>query len=161
MPAKKSLPAESVDDYLAAVPEDARAVLAKLRKTIKAAAPKATEVISYRIPTYKHHGPLVGFAAFKKHRGFYVMSLDVMRAHAAELKEYDPWRSQPLGREIAASPSRLSSSGTCILLLNTGSPTPLSSRPRETRFTQPLPVCGRLRGVASSPSRVLPCGRPE
>jgi uncharacterized protein YdhG (YjbR/CyaY superfamily) len=87
-PAKKNALAETVDDYLAAVPEDARAALAKLRKTIKAAAPKATEVISYQIPAYKHHGLLVGFAALKDHCTFHIMSADVTRAHAAELKDY-------------------------------------------------------------------------
>jgi uncharacterized protein YdhG (YjbR/CyaY superfamily) len=80
--------AETIDDYLAAVPEDARAALAKLRKTIKAAAPKATEVISYQIPAYKHHGLLVGFAASKDHCTFHIMSTEVTRAHAAELKGY-------------------------------------------------------------------------
>lgn len=44
--AKKSAPAKDVDDYLSKLPEDARAALEKLRKTIKAAAPKAEEVIS-------------------------------------------------------------------------------------------------------------------
>ena len=53
---------ETVDDYLAAVPEDARAALDKQRKTIKAAAPKATEGISYQVPDFKVDGkPLVGF----------------------------------------------------------------------------------------------------
>jgi len=88
VPSKKSPPAESVDEYLAAVPEDARAALAILRKTIKAAAPKATEVISYQIPTYMHHGPLVAFAAFKNHCGFYVMSPSVMDGHKDELRGY-------------------------------------------------------------------------
>lgn len=87
-PAKKSVPAQSIDDYLAAVPEDVRAALAKLRKTIKAAAPKATEVISYQIPAYRHHGLLVGFAASKDHCTFHIMSTEVTRAHAAELKVY-------------------------------------------------------------------------
>lgn len=87
-PAKKSAPAQTVDDYLATVPEDARAALAKLRKTIKAAAPKATEVISYQIPAYKHHGLLVGFASSKGLCTFHIMSTDVTRAHAAELKDY-------------------------------------------------------------------------
>lgn len=87
-PAKKSAPAQTIDDYLAAVPEDVRPALAKLRKTIKAAAPKATEVISYQIPAYKHHGLLVGFAASKGHCTFHIMSTDVTRAHAAELKDY-------------------------------------------------------------------------
>src|SRR5262245_1369044 len=87
-PVAKRVAAESVDDYLAKVPEDARATLERLRKTIKAAAPMATEVISYQIPAYKHHGLLVGFAALPDHCTFHVMSTEVMRAHAAELKDY-------------------------------------------------------------------------
>jgi len=81
-------PARDVDDYLAALPEDARAALEKLRKTIKAAAPKATEVISYQIPAYKHQGLLVGFAALKGHCTFHIMSVEVTRAHADDLKGY-------------------------------------------------------------------------
>ena len=57
----------SVAAYLRAVPPAPRAALQKLRKTIKAVAPKATEVISYGIPMFKHHGMLVGYAAFKDH----------------------------------------------------------------------------------------------
>ena len=45
--------AESVDDYLKVMPEDARVALEKLRKVIKAAAPETTEVISYRIPIFQ------------------------------------------------------------------------------------------------------------
>jgi len=57
----------SVAAYLRAVPPAPRAALQKLRKTIKAAAPKATEGISYGIPMFEHHGMLVGYAAFKDH----------------------------------------------------------------------------------------------
>jgi len=81
-------PARDVDEYLAGVPEDARAVLAKLRKTIKGAAPKATEVISYQIPAYKQQGLLVGFASSKGLCTFHIMSVVVTSAHAAELKGY-------------------------------------------------------------------------
>jgi uncharacterized protein YdhG (YjbR/CyaY superfamily) len=84
----RSTPAKDVDAYLASVPKEARAALLKLRKTIKAAAPQATEIISYQIPAYKHHGLLVGFAALKDHCTFHVMSVNVTRAHAAELKNY-------------------------------------------------------------------------
>lgn len=87
--AKKATKPWGVDDYLAALPEDKRAALEKLRKTIKAAAPEAVEVISYQIPAYKHRGLLVGFAAFKSHCGFYVMSPSVMVAHKKELVPYD------------------------------------------------------------------------
>ena len=96
MVAKKKKPAskaprkkaESVDAYLASVPADARAALLKLRKTIRAAAPKAAEVISYQVPTFKHKGGLVAYAAFPDHCSFFVMSTEVMRAHAAELESY-------------------------------------------------------------------------
>src|ERR1041385_4576627 len=57
----------SVAAYLRAVPPAPRAALQKLRKTIKAVAPEATEGISYGIPMFKHHGMLVGYAAFKNH----------------------------------------------------------------------------------------------
>ena len=57
--------------------------------TIRAAAPDATEVISYRVPTFKHHGGLVGFAGFEGHCSFFVMRPEVMEAHAEELKPYD------------------------------------------------------------------------
>jgi uncharacterized protein YdhG (YjbR/CyaY superfamily) len=70
---KKRTPAKTVDEYHANVPEDQRDALEKLRKTIKAAAPKATEVSSYQIPVYKHHGMLVGFAPFKEHCSFMVV----------------------------------------------------------------------------------------
>jgi hypothetical protein len=42
-------PAKDVDAFLAAVPADKRAALEKLRKTIRAAAPKATELVNGRI----------------------------------------------------------------------------------------------------------------
>jgi uncharacterized protein YdhG (YjbR/CyaY superfamily) len=80
--------AKNIDEYLAAVPPTARAALEKLRKTIRAAAPKATEVISYQIPIFKYLGPLVGFAAFKNHCSFFVMGTSVMRAHKHELEPY-------------------------------------------------------------------------
>jgi len=86
-PAKRNAPALTVDEYLAAVPQDARLALEKLRKTIKAAAPKATELISYQIPMYKHHGMLVGFAAFKNHCSFFVGTKNIVR-YRDELKSY-------------------------------------------------------------------------
>jgi uncharacterized protein YdhG (YjbR/CyaY superfamily) len=86
---RKRVAAKNVDEYLAAVPKDARAVLESLRKTIRAAAPQATEVIRYQFPAYKHHGLLVGFAAFDEHCSFFVMSPAVMRAQAAVLARHD------------------------------------------------------------------------
>ena len=48
--ATKAVPAANVNEYLHALPEKVCAVLGKLRKTIKAAAPKAEELISYQVP---------------------------------------------------------------------------------------------------------------
>ena len=84
---KKTKPPTSVAAYLRAVPRDARIALQKLRQTIKAAAPQATETISYGMPTFKQHGPLVGFAAFKDHCSLFGMSA-VLRAHKKELASY-------------------------------------------------------------------------
>ena len=82
-------PSKEVDAYLATVPEEARAALEQLRKAIRAAAPKATEVISYQIPTFKHYGMLVSFAAWKDHCSFYPASYAVMEAFKDEFKGYD------------------------------------------------------------------------
>lgn len=85
----KTAPARSVDDYLAMLPENSRAALKRLRKTIKVAAPKAVEKISYRMPMYNYLGMLVAFAAFKDHCSFFVMSPSVMKAHKDLLRRYD------------------------------------------------------------------------
>jgi len=84
----KTAPAKNVDEYLAGVPKEARTTLAKLRKTIKAAAPMASEVISYQMPMYKHHGMVVGFAAFKDHCSIFPGSA-VIDVYKEELKHYD------------------------------------------------------------------------
>jgi uncharacterized protein YdhG (YjbR/CyaY superfamily) len=81
--------AQTVDEYLAATPKPARAALEKLRATIRRAAPDATEGISYRVPTFKHRGPLVGFAAFEDHCSFFLMSTTVVRTHARLLEGYE------------------------------------------------------------------------
>ena len=79
----------SVEDYLAALPEEQRIALEKLRKTIKAAAPKANETISYQMPAFKQDGRfLVSYAAFKDHCSLYPASYAVMEALGDELKPY-------------------------------------------------------------------------
>ncbi len=83
----------TVDDYLARVPKEQRALLEKLRKTIKATAPEAEEVISYQIPSYKYHGMLVGFGAAKEFCSFFVMSSTFLADHKEELKDFDTTKS--------------------------------------------------------------------
>jgi len=62
---------KTIDDYIAASPENTRAILGKIRKIIRENAPNAEETISYRMPSFKLNGNLVYFAAFKNHIGFY------------------------------------------------------------------------------------------
>ncbi len=79
----------SIEEYLAALPEEQRAALAKLRKTISAAAPEATEKISYAMPAFEQDGRfLVSYAAFKDHCSFYPASAAVMEALGEELEPY-------------------------------------------------------------------------
>ena len=77
----------SVADYLRAVPPAPRAALQKLRQTIKAAAPEATEVISYGMPCFKYHGTLLCFAAFKDHCSLF-MSTYLTKTLKQELASY-------------------------------------------------------------------------
>ncbi|MFY9801206.1 MAG: DUF1801 domain-containing protein [Methanoregula sp.] len=82
-------PAKNVDEYLAAVPEEQREALENLRRTIKAAAPEAVEVISFGVPAFKYHGPLVFFAAFPHHCSLYVVSKPLMETFSSELASWD------------------------------------------------------------------------
>jgi uncharacterized protein YdhG (YjbR/CyaY superfamily) len=61
----------TVDEYIASFDPDVRAILEKVRATVRAAAPDAVEALSYGIPALKRNGVLVYFAAFKGHIGFY------------------------------------------------------------------------------------------
>ena len=71
-PLKSKAPIKSIDAYIAKSPPEVRAVLRKLRATIKRAAPPETEeLISYRMPAFALHGILVYFAAFKNHIGMF------------------------------------------------------------------------------------------
>lgn len=62
----------TIDDYIAAFPEDVRALLEQIRAAIREAAPDAQETMSYRMPAFKLRGrDLAYFAAYKKHIGLY------------------------------------------------------------------------------------------
>ncbi len=79
----------TIDEYLAALNDDKRAALEKLRRTIQAAAPKAQECISYGLAAFRQDGMLVAFGATASHCAFYLMSSSVLKAHKNELKDYD------------------------------------------------------------------------
>ena len=71
-PTRMSTKAKTVGEYLAAAPTDQRAALMRLRRTIKAAAPKAIDVISYGMAGFKYRGkPVVYFSYWKDHCALY------------------------------------------------------------------------------------------
>jgi uncharacterized protein YdhG (YjbR/CyaY superfamily) len=59
--------ARTIDQYIAGHPPKVRAILRKIRATIRKAAPKANEAISYGIPAFKLHGSLIFVAAYQAH----------------------------------------------------------------------------------------------
>ena len=65
---------KEIDDYILQFPEDVQNILQKIRQLIKNNSPDVEELISYGMPCYKtQKKPLVYFAAFKKHIGFYAI----------------------------------------------------------------------------------------
>jgi uncharacterized protein YdhG (YjbR/CyaY superfamily) len=81
---------KTIDEYLAGVSPDKRAALEKLRKLIKAAAPKAEECINYGVAAFRLGGKaLVGFGAAANHCTFFPMDGTTVAAHKDELKGYD------------------------------------------------------------------------
>jgi uncharacterized protein YdhG (YjbR/CyaY superfamily) len=65
------MPIATIDEYIRQYPPAIRAILRKIRATVHAAAPRAEETISYRIPAFRQEGMLVYFAAFKNHIGLF------------------------------------------------------------------------------------------
>ncbi len=61
----------TVDQYIEAQPKKVQAVLNRIRKLAKKAAPDAKELISYQMPALKGHGILIYYAAWSEHIGLY------------------------------------------------------------------------------------------
>jgi uncharacterized protein YdhG (YjbR/CyaY superfamily) len=71
MRANRTTP-QTIDEYIAGFPPEIQAILEKIRRTIRKAAPGSEETISYQIPTFMLKGHyLVYFAAYKQHIGLY------------------------------------------------------------------------------------------
>jgi uncharacterized protein YdhG (YjbR/CyaY superfamily) len=87
---KPQTTAQSVDEYLARVPQPARGTLNKVRAAVRSVVPdEATETISYGIPMFKYKGPLLGYAAFSKHCSLFPTSMAVMQTFKNELKGFE------------------------------------------------------------------------
>ena len=85
---RKQPKATTVDEYLARLSDDKRGALEKLRRTIKAAAPRAEECISYQLPAFRLDGRmLVWYGAGANHCSFYPGA--IVEAHKADLQRYE------------------------------------------------------------------------
>lgn len=79
---------KTFDTYLAALSPEKRQALQRLRRIVRAAAPKAEECISYGIPAFRWNGKfLVGLGAAERHCSFYPGA--VVKSLGADLKGYD------------------------------------------------------------------------
>jgi len=95
---------KNIDEYLAALSDDKRAALKRLRKIIRAAVPKAEECISYRLPAFRLDGRcFVWFGAAANQCAIY----SVLGDHKDELKDYDISKGTILFQTDKAMPSAL------------------------------------------------------
>lgn len=77
----------SVDQYIAAQPQDMQKALKLVRGAIRKALPDAEEVISYNMPTYKlGNVSVLHFAAWKQHYALYVATKPIVAEFSRELK---------------------------------------------------------------------------
>jgi len=99
--------ANSVDEYLANVPEPARTTLSKVRAAIRASAgPEATEVISYGMPGFRYKGMLVWYAAFQQHCSFFPGNSSLIDEFGEDLAGYSTSKGTirfPLDKPLPAS----------------------------------------------------------
>ena len=96
---------KTVDEYLQAQPANSRENLFLLRKSIRAAAPHAEELIRYNIPTYKQEGTLVYFALRKEHIGFYPFR-SAINKFSEDIGDYETSQGTikfPIGKKIPVS----------------------------------------------------------
>ena len=78
---------KTIEEYICSAPVEVQERLWQLHKTIKTAAPGASEALKWSMPAYSYRKILVTFAVFKKHIGFYPMP-SAIKAFAKELKNF-------------------------------------------------------------------------
>ncbi|HCJ52249.1 MAG: hypothetical protein A2898_03335 [Candidatus Kerfeldbacteria bacterium RIFCSPLOWO2_01_FULL_48_11] len=84
----------TVSEYIAKAPQPAQAMLKKIRATIRAAAPKAKEGISYGMPYYSYKGRLAYFAAFKDHVSYFAMpGHSIKKTLSSQINPYQTGKS--------------------------------------------------------------------
>jgi uncharacterized protein YdhG (YjbR/CyaY superfamily) len=79
---------KNIDDYISGYSPEIQIKLEEIRQTIKKVLPEAKERISYNMPSFRFHGNLIYYGAFKDHIGFYPASMTVFEEFKDELKIY-------------------------------------------------------------------------
>jgi uncharacterized protein YdhG (YjbR/CyaY superfamily) len=84
------MPAKTVDEYLAALPEDRRGPMVALRRAIRAAAPDADETIAYNMPAFRTRGGkfLASYDAYKAHYSLFPFTDEMVASFGEELAPY-------------------------------------------------------------------------
>ena len=139
----------TVDEYLATLPPDRRAVMEDLRRTIRAAAPDAEELISYNMPAFKSNGRfLVSDDAYKAHYSLFPGSQLVVETLGDEVLPYVwPAGARSASRRAGLSRSRRSRRSSASA----------SRRPPPARTSEPPTPTPRGRPL---PDRILFGSRP-
>jgi uncharacterized protein YdhG (YjbR/CyaY superfamily) len=94
---------QSVDEYIATFPREVQAVLKTLRKAIREAVPEAEEAISYQMPAFRLHGPVLYLAAFKEHYSLFGVRPGVRDAFRKQLERHEAGKGTlrfPLGEPV-------------------------------------------------------------
>ena len=118
-----AVPAEEIDQYLAALEEPKRTTLARLRQTILDIVPEADQGMSYGLPAFKVGGKTIaGFAAFKNHLSYLPHSGSVFTELQEELQGYS------------------TSSGALRFSIDEPLPVPLVEKLIVVRLRQAFPV---------------------
>ena len=93
----------SIDQYITEAPAEVKQILINIRSLISEQAPEAVSCIAYNMPAFKYNKkPLVYFAAFKNHIGFYALPSGNV-AFQKELTKYKTGKGSiqfPLDQEI-------------------------------------------------------------
>lgn len=94
---------QEVSEYIAQFPDEVQKSLEKIRASIFKLAPEVDESMAYKMPAYKlNKKPLVYFAAFKNHIGFYATPTG-HEAFVIQLSKYKQGRGSvqfPLNQAI-------------------------------------------------------------
>jgi len=88
MKATNNSTSKDIDLYISGFPAETQQVLEQVRAAIRKAAPDASEIINYGIPTFFLNGNLVHFAGYKNHIGFYPTP-SAIEAFKKELSVYE------------------------------------------------------------------------